>query len=115
MTKDITSIDHVDDDKDYEKLDKVLTETTINRKQVLIKGIDIEGQKLLDEIDKKNKKIAKKRQEYIHFILVKSKDNELDEDELKELDIKELKPIYEKAVYDNRPFIKRFFEFIFFK
>ena len=109
MAKDITSIDFIDDDKDYEKLDKVLSETTINRKQVLIKGLDIEGQKLLDEIDKKNKRNHTKRQLQIDFILLKSKDNELTEEELQELDMKEIKPIYEKAVYDNRPFIKRFF------
>jgi len=115
MVKNITSIDYIDDDKDYEKLDKILNETTNHVKQVLVKGIDIEGQKLLDEIDRKNKKIAAKRQQYIQFILLKSKDNELTEEELRELDLKELKPIYEKAVYDNRPFIKRFFEFVFFK
>lgn len=113
MTKDVNSIDYFDDDKDYDELDKALKETTSNRRNVIIKEIDTEGEKLLDEISRKNKRKVDQKKQQIDFILNKSKTIILTEEDLQELDYREVKTIYDKTVYENRPFIKRFLEFLF--
>lgn len=113
MTKDVNSIDYFDDDKDYDELDKALKETTSNRRNVIIKEIDTEGEKLLDEISRKNKRKVDQKKQQIDFILNKSKTIILTEEDLQELDYREVKTIYDKTVYENRFFIKRFLEFLF--
>jgi hypothetical protein len=113
MSRDINSIDYIDDEKDYDELDKALKETTSNRRNVLIKEIDIEGEKLLNEISRKNKRKLDQKKEQISYILKKSKTIVLSEEDLNELDFHEIKSIYDKTVYENRPFMKKFIEFIF--
>ena len=95
-------------------MDKALKETTSNRRNVIIKEIDTEGEKLLDEISRKNKRKVDQKKQQIDFILNKSKTIILSEEDLQELDYREVKTIYDKTVHENRPFIKRFLEFLFY-
>lgn len=113
MGKNITSIDYFDDDKDYEETCRLLNEATAERRRVLIKEMIESSEKFIAEIDRKTTRKEAIKKTQINFILKKSKKNILSEEELHELDFQEIKEIYDKTLYDNKPFLKKFFGFIF--
>ena len=109
LNKEIISIDHDDDQENYEAFSQFLDDHTKRVKKREADVITTMGESLLNEIDHKNsiKDVTKKEQ--IDYIIKKS--SKYSEEYLLELDYRDVTDIFNEIKYENRSFWTKFLEF----
>lgn len=110
--KDILSIDSDDDNKDYMAFSEHLENHTKRRKNHILHDIEENGERYLNEIERKKSRKDLKKTKYISYILNHC-DGRHDEDELLSYSFEDVFEIYEEIREDRKPFIVKFFRFVF--
>lgn len=107
--RDLLSIDHEDDQKNYEEFDKFITDHTERRKRRTADEIFEMGETFLAEIDHKKILQEEEKQELIPYIL--SKTNKYSTQYLHELSFEDVQDIHAEIKYQNRSFFRKLIEF----
>lgn len=110
--KNILSIDSDDDNENYEAFSEYLIEDTKRKKTRDANEIEKIGESLLKEIERKNKHKRIKANKLIPYIL-KNCDGKYGEEELNSYSFEDVQEIYNEIKIRKRPFIIKFFHFIF--
>lgn len=112
LTKDILSIDHDDDCKNYDEFTQFLEDHTERQKNVAASEILEMGEDFLNEIEHKKNVKEEEKKPLIKYILKKS--NKFSEKYLLDLDYNDVHDIYKEMKYQNRSIFKKFIEFLGF-
>ncbi len=112
LEKKILSINHEDNDNGLEEFEKFLENHTENQKIGFLKEITERGDDYLQEISLKKRKKEPKKQKLIQYILDKS--DVYSEKELSEYDFESVFEIHNEIKYENRPFLRKIFDYVFF-
>lgn len=107
----VISIDHNDDQEDYDGFLKLLQENTERVKNSQANKIFDMGDTLLSEIESKKKIKSKKAVSKINYIVKKS-DN-YSKEYLEELDYNDVENIYSEIKYENRGFFVKLLELFY--
>ncbi len=108
----ILSIDHDDDNLNYDAFSLYLDDDTKRKKNKVIFEINNDGKQLLDEIDRKNKKRELNKIKLIPYIL-KHSNKMYNIDELKRYDLTDVQCIYDEIKTNRKSQIIKFFKFLF--
>ena len=107
----ILSIDFDDDDKDYLAFSELTEEDTRRKKNKMAKEIELMGETLTTEIEKKKVKDELKKESLIRYIL--KRDKSYTREELQKYDYESVRDIYHETKEKNQPFLKKLFRFLF--
>ncbi len=110
--KNILSIDHDDDNENYEAFSEYLKEHTKRTTRQFAFEIERDGDLLLKEIERKSKNKKLKASKLIPYIL-KNCDGKYSENELNTYSFEDIQDIYNEIKTENRSAIVKFFHFIF--
>ena len=111
IDKNILSVDS-DDDISYLALDEFLKNDTIIKKKKSITEIHELGERLIEEIELKNKKKSIKIDKLIPYI-IKNSDDKYTLTELKSYSFKDVQDIYNEIKKQKQSLIVKIFHFIF--
>jgi hypothetical protein len=103
------SIDHDDDEYNYNEFSQFLEEHTKRQKNKTASEIINMGEDFLSEIDHKKQIKQQEKKPYINYIIKKT--NKYSEKYLLELDYNDVLDIYEEIKYQNRSIFRKFIEF----
>jgi acyl carrier protein phosphodiesterase len=110
----ILSIDHDDDNENYDGFVKHLEEDTHRKKNRIAFEIEELGNNFIGEIERKNKLKKEKSNKLIPFILKYCSDK-YSEKELEEYSYEDVKDIYDDLKNEHQSFFSKLINFIFFK
>jgi hypothetical protein len=110
--KNILSIDSDDDNENYEAFSEYLEEDTKRKKNRTASEIEQSGDLFLMEIERKNKNRKLRLVKPIQYIL-KNCDGKYSEYELNTYSFEDVMDIYNEIKAKKRPFIIKFFRFLF--
>jgi predicted CopG family antitoxin len=112
MNKDLLSIEHDDDNEDYEAFNEFLTKHTERNKKKAYSEIEMFGDSYLKEIEWKKKKETNKKNKLIPYI-IKHSEGKYDSKTLAEYSYEDVLDIYNEYRNKNRSFLSKIFHFIF--
>ncbi len=112
MSKDLLSIEHDDDNENYEAFNEFLTEHTERNKKIAYSEIEMFGDSYLKEIEWKKKKDDKKKTKLIPYI-IKHCEGKYDSKTLLEYSYDDVLEIYNEYRKENRTLLSKFIHFIF--
>ena len=106
----ILSINHDDDNKDYNLFNKYLEDDTNRKKSSVAMEIEQIGDQLLNEIENKRRKKKNKIEKLILYII---KNSNYCVDELNSYSFDDVQKIYNEIKKEKKPIILKIFHFIF--
>ena len=109
LNKDILSIEHIDDNDDYDGFVEYLNTNTEREKQNIINQVIINSESFLNEIDRKKDLHNEEKIPFIKYILSHTK--KYDRQELESYELKYVKEIYDSLKKNS--FISKLFNFLF--
>jgi len=104
------SIDHDDDEFNYNEFSQFLEEHTKRQKKRMASEIINMGEDFLSEIDYKKQIKQQEKKPHINYIIKKT--NKYSEKYLLELDYNDVFKIYKEIKYQNRSIFRKFIEFL---
>ena len=110
--KKILSIDSEDDDKDYKAFSEYLEDDTRRKKNLNAREIQEIADNLVEEIERKKRNQALKKQKLIPYIL-RYCDEKYSKEELMGYSYNDVQDIYNELKIKKQSFISKFFHFIF--
>jgi hypothetical protein len=114
FNKEALSIDYDDGEQqdDYDEFSNFLENHTERIKKNTASKILEMGEDFLNEIDHKKERKQKEKQPYIKYIIKKS--NKYSQKYLLDLDFNDVVDIFYEIKNENKPFLKKFIEFLGF-
>lgn len=112
MNKKILSIEHDDDNKNYEVFNDFLLNHTKTKKKVLLKEIEMFGDDYLNEIEWKKKKENEKKNKLIPYI-IKNSINNYNAQTLSKYSYQDVLDIYNEEKKQNQTLFTKIINFIF--
>jgi len=110
--KNLLSFHHDDDNENYETFSEYLQEETNRKKEKTLTEIEQMGESFLREIENKKKQKDREKVKLISYIIKKSGDI-YDIQELYTYSFEDVQQVYDETKKKNKPFLKKFFEFLF--